>query len=141
MKRLILFLIYVPVTFIISFVFGGAGHGSFAPMSIFYSWARLLLEYLILPEGSFFGTIAVLTFYLVLLFVTASLIMRSGNSYWYLALLVLHLMGIICSISAVEHGHLVTQKLIMESYVAAIPVSAGYYYIDYLMIKKEGKRI
>jgi hypothetical protein len=35
----------------------------------------------------------------------------------------------------VEHGHLVTQKLITESYATAIPISLGYYFIDYKLLK------
>jgi hypothetical protein len=38
----------------------------------------------------------------------------------------------------VEHGHLVTQKLITESYAIAIAISLGYYFIDYKLLKIPG---
>jgi hypothetical protein len=72
------------VTFIISFVFGGAGHGSFAPMSIFYSWVRLLLEYGILPETSLWSDMFLLVIYPLLIFMATTLSVRNGKPRWYL---------------------------------------------------------
>jgi len=124
------------VTFTVSFIFGGAGHGSFAPMSIFYSWARLFLEYGILPETSFWSDILLLVIYPLSIFIAATLLLRNGKPRWYFVVLSFHVLGIILSALIVEHGHLVTKQTIMASYAAAIPIAFGYYFIDYRLLKR-----
>ncbi len=136
MRRSLLFAVYLLVTFIISFLFSGAGHGSFGPMLIFYSWARLFLEYGTLPEPSFWSAFYLVVIYLVLIFMATTLLIGYGKIKWYFVILFFHLMGIILSVLLVEHGHLVTRALIIGSYAAAIPVSFGYYFVDYKLLKK-----
>ena len=126
--RVTLFVVYVAALCFVCLLFGGAGHGSFAPGAIFFSWAYVPGQ-LAGGEGwcghpLFFGC------YILLLFEWIS---RAGKSDGCGALawpLVVHFAGVPVALAVTENGSLNTKEHLVMSVSVAATLALVYYALD-----------
>jgi hypothetical protein len=135
-QRMLLFATYAAITFILSAVFATAGHESaFAPMCIFFPWVRLMVEFGLIPETKL-AVIPFASVYIFCLFLCGSLAVKISKPNAFIVVLLLHLSGILLTMVLVHHDLFSIKRLASWSYTISIPVSFGYYFYDYQLIKE-----
>lgn len=135
-QRMLLFAAYAAITFIVSTVFATAGHESaFAPMCIFYPWVRLMVESGLISETKL-AVIPFASVYIFFLFLCGSLAVKISKPKAFIVVLLLHLSGIFLTMVLVHHDLFSIRRLAFWSYTISIPVSFGYYFYDYQLIKE-----
>lgn len=135
-QRILLFAAYASIAFIVSTIFATSGHESaFAPMCVFYPWVRLLIEYGIIPETKIV-VIPCTTAYILLLFLSGLHAVKLSKLKLYLVVLFVHLLGIALAMVFIHHDSMSIKRLASWSYTISIPVSVGYYFYDFKLLKE-----
>ena len=130
--RLGLYLAYAVLSFLVFVYYGGAGHGSFAPVPIFLSWGILPVR---LIQASFL-LLAGPTLYLVLLFRISERLAPRGFRHW-LSLPLLHCLGTAVLLPGTEHGHMITPTLLRESILVSVAIVLAFFTAEWYAVRRQ----
>ncbi len=134
-RRVLLLGIYLVLACLISFAFAWAGHGSYAPFAVFYSWGFLIVE----KEWVQSPTLAILlpSTYPILTFIASTLLYRKYGLMGYGGPLILHGIGAWRLLLRIEHGGLATYQSIAWSIGISVVVMGTYYAMDFILAKDQ----
>ncbi len=138
---------YALLAMVLIAVFAGAGHGSFAPLSLF-SWGYLLAvraSWLFENDGpvsdiQMYTMVGVGLLYLVTIAVLNSITARGSRRALVLAPLVVHYLGVVVAMAVIEHGHLASPGMIAASIALALPLAIAYPSLDFWMARRSARR-
>jgi len=120
---------------LISFAFAWAGHGSYAPFAIFYSWGFLIVEKEWIQSLSLL--MLLLSAWPILIFIMMTGLYRKWGSVGYGGPLVLHSVGVWRMLLTIKHGHLATYQSIAWSIGISVVVMGAYYAMDFILTKDQ----
>jgi hypothetical protein len=132
--RVALLITYAALSFLVVLYFAGAGHGSYAPPAILFSWGIVPWQHG-LVEGTF-GFLVLSALYLSAFFVFNTVLARSANVRVSMIPVVVHMAGVIVALAGMKHGHLCTAGRLAASIAVSAPLAALYLTLDWTMLRK-----
>jgi hypothetical protein len=138
--RVSLWLGFAVASFAVSFFFAGAGHGSYAPFSVFCAWGSLpwllLVENVANPNNLLLGLAfcAVPILYLAGLFAGSRWLVAHMGRRSYAAAVIFHLLGGGVASIRLDDSHWASGRIIVVSYLVALVILLAFFALDYALL-------
>lgn len=130
-RRLVLVAVYLVVSFVVSFISLGGGHGTEAPFMVFYGWATVRVPFSV-PFGPVFGILYLLG-YIALLFSINTVAARIRYALLRPVAMYVHTVGVLIALGGVDESpnHMDVDLCILSAFIVL-----GYLFWDLVLARR-----